>query len=79
MGTPLEGAPIAHEAELLTVRQASLVLGVKVTTLRKWIHRGQLKVRRMGRNVRVRRKDVDAFVNTGKPLVKDYSQVAAGG
>ena len=44
-----------HEiAELLKVREA---------TVRTWIHEGQLRAVRIGREFRVAAKDLEAFVN----------------
>jgi excisionase family DNA binding protein len=46
---------------LLTLREAAEVLRLSTRTLRKYILRGEIKGRIIGRRWRVRRADLDAF------------------
>lgn len=54
--------------ELLTVDEIADGLKVNQQTVRNWIDRGSLKAVRLGpRRVRVKRKDLQAFVDLGAP------------
>lgn len=48
---------------LMTTHEMSEVMKVSETTVRTWIHKGQLRAIRVGREFRVAAKDLEAFVN----------------
>ena len=50
--------------KLLTVKMACDTLALSRTTLYRLITRGELPVVRIGGNVRIRQKDIDAFIQS---------------
>jgi len=57
--------------ELLTKRQAAVSLGVSVRSLERLVAAGELVVVRSGRSVRVRRGDLDAYINRKRATFRD--------
>ena len=49
--------------EWVTYRQAEEIAGLSRTTLRKLVEEGAIKVRRVGRAVRINRASLDAYMN----------------
>ena len=49
------------EKELLSIREASLLLGVAETTLRGWLYQKRLPFYRLGRAIRLKEKDIVSF------------------
>lgn len=56
---------IDRAPELYTVYQAATLLQCSVGSIRSWITQGTLPCRRIGRLVRIRRADLEAFVEAG--------------
>lgn len=54
-----------RQEELLTVREASAVLGLSVPCLRTWIASRKLTFVRLGRAIRVPRTAVEALIEAG--------------
>lgn len=54
------------EKELLTVREASKILGVAESTLRDWLYEGRLPFYRLGRCIRLSPGDVKDFRETNR-------------
>ena len=53
--------------EWVTYRQAEEIAGLSRTTLRKLVDGGAIKVRRVGRAVRINRASLDAYMNGEGP------------
>jgi excisionase family DNA binding protein len=51
--------------ELLSLKQAAKVLGCSEALLRKWMHLGRLPSVKIGRLIRVRQSDVEAWLRLG--------------
>ncbi len=49
--------------EWVTYRQAEEISGLSRTTLRKLVGEGEIKIRRVGRAVRINRESLDAYMN----------------
>ncbi len=49
--------------EWITYRQAEEIAGLSRTTLRKLVDEGDLKVKRVGRAVRINRASLDVYMN----------------
>ncbi len=49
------------EKELLSVREASGLLGVAETTLRDWLYQNRLPFYRLGRAIRLKKEDILDF------------------
>ncbi len=49
--------------EWVTYRQAEEIAGLSRTTLRKLVDEGEIKIRRVGRAVRINRESLDAYMN----------------
>jgi excisionase family DNA binding protein len=49
--------------EWVTYRQAEEIAGLSRTTLRKLVDEGSVKVKRVGRAVRINRESLDAYMN----------------
>ena len=49
------------EKELLSIREASELLGVAETTLREWIYQKRLPFYRLGRAIRLKQDDILKF------------------
>ena len=56
----------ASDDEFLTVAEIARILKLNQQTVRNWIDQGTLPALRVGRRVRVRRSDFDAFVEGGR-------------
>jgi excisionase family DNA binding protein len=52
--------------ELLTTSQVAEELKIDVKTVRKWINNGELEASDLGREYRVRRRDLEAFLESRK-------------
>lgn len=57
----LAPAPVAADDELLTRQQVADILGVSVHSVKKWNLDGHLPYETAGRQVRIRRADLDAY------------------
>ncbi len=57
--------------EWLTYRQAEEIAGLSRTTLRKLVDEGDLKVKRVGRAVRINRVSLDGYMNEGPDTNND--------
>ena len=53
--------------EWLTYRQAEEISGLSRTTLRKLVDGSDIKIKRVGRAVRINRASLDAFMNGEGP------------
>ena len=53
--------------EWVTYRQAEKIAGLSRTTLRRLVDEGAIKVRRVGRAVRINRASLDDFMNGEGP------------
>jgi excisionase family DNA binding protein len=63
-GTDGRGTPsTAPLLELLTVAEIALSLKVSEQTVRRWLKARQLKHQRCGRQIRVYRHDLEAFMS----------------
>jgi len=49
------------EKELLSIREASVLLGVAETTLRDWVYQKRLPFYRLGRSIRLKNSDIVTF------------------
>jgi excisionase family DNA binding protein len=49
--------------EWVTYRQAEEIAGLSRTTLRKLVDQGDIKIRRVGRAVRINRESLDVYMN----------------
>ena len=49
--------------EWVTYRQAEEIAGLSRTTLRKLVDEGQIRIKRVGRAVRINRASLDAYMN----------------
>lgn len=49
--------------EWVTYKQAEEISGLSRTTLRKLVDEGEIKIRRVGRAVRINRASLDAYMN----------------
>lgn len=58
------------EKELLTIREASRLLGVAETTLRDWLYEGRLPFYRLGRCIRLKQKDIITFREANRVEVR---------
>jgi len=52
--------------KLLTVKQAADLLGCSEAGIRKWVYQRRLPVVKVGRLVRVRVTDLEAFIEPGR-------------
>jgi excisionase family DNA binding protein len=67
-------------AHLLTVEQAAELLDLHVKTVRRYVRAGRLKAKRIGKEYRIVRADLDAFTGgstTEKPVVRTRRVVAS--
>ncbi len=53
--------------EWVTYKQAEEIAGLSRTTLRKLVGEGEIKIRRVGRAVRINRASLDAYMNGEGP------------
>lgn len=51
--------------EFMTVAEVAAILKLNQQTVRNWIDAGTLPALRIGRRVRIKRSDFDAFVDAG--------------
>ena len=51
--------------ELLTIKDFALALAISDAAVRKWLYQGRLEPVKLGRAVRLRRRDLDRLVNEG--------------
>ena len=49
--------------EWVTYKQAEEISGLSRTTLRKLVTEGQIRIKRVGRAVRIKRAGLDAYMN----------------
>ncbi len=49
--------------EWVSYRQAEEIAGLSRTTLRKLVDEGQIRIKRVGRAVRLNRESIDAYMN----------------
>ncbi len=49
--------------EWVTYRQAEEISGLSRTTLRKLVDEGEIRIKRVGRAVRINRASLDAYMN----------------
>jgi excisionase family DNA binding protein len=56
--------------ELLTTKEFAEALAVSEAAVRKWVYQGRLEPVKLGRAVRLRRRDLDRLVNEGLNLTK---------
>ena len=64
--------------EWVTYRQAEEIAGLSRTTLRKLVDEGEIKIRRVGRAVRINRESLDAYMNGGPEASGNDSNGIAG-
>ena len=50
------------ERELLRIRTVADMTDASMTTVRRWIDRGELPVVRIGVAIRIRKEDLDSFI-----------------
>lgn len=62
---PLPQSPVGDEAAYLSTRVAATLAGVHPATVRDWMRRGLLHEHRAGRELRVRRDELCAFLARG--------------
>lgn len=51
--------------ELLKVRTVAEITDASMTTVRRWIDRGELRHVRLGNAIRIRRTDLEEFIEAG--------------
>jgi excisionase family DNA binding protein len=56
--------------DLLTVLQVAALLQCKPSTIRAWFTQGRLRRIKVGRLTRILRRDVDAFILSGRTQAK---------
>jgi len=49
--------------EFHTTRQIAKLLDLKTVTIRRWIQKGQLKAYKLGKEMRISKKDFESFLN----------------
>jgi len=49
------------EKELLSIREASVILSIAETTLRDWLYQKRLPFYRLGRAIRLKKEDIVEF------------------
>jgi excisionase family DNA binding protein len=55
----------AGATELLTIKDFASALALSDAAIRKWVYQGRLEPVKLGRSVRLRRRDLDRLVNEG--------------
>ena len=58
--------PLPHVPPLLDLVRVATALDVSVKTVRRWIERGDLRVHRLGRQLRVSEEDLATFINRSR-------------
>ena len=69
-------APV--DEEFLTVAEVAAILKLNQQTVRNWIDEGSLPAFRLGRRVRIRRSDLDRFVEAGSTVRRHNHRRASG-
>lgn len=64
--------------EWVTYRQAEEIAGLSRTTLRKLVDGGEIKIRRVGRAVRINRESLDAYMKREPEASGNDSNSIAG-
>ncbi len=64
--------------EWVTYRQAEEIAGLSRTTLRKLVGEGEIKIRRVGRAVRINRESLDAYMKREPEAPGNDSNSIAG-
>ena len=64
--------------EWVTYRQAEEIAGLSRTTLRKLVDEGEIKIRRVGRAVRINRESLDAYMKREPEITGDRINGIAG-
>jgi len=64
---------MARDAALLTVTEVAAALRVSTMTVYRLIRSGDLPAFRVGRNYRIRREDLDAYLHAGAVQVDEGS------
>jgi len=65
--------------ELLTVKQVAELLQLHEMTIRRYIKNGKLEAVRIGRNVRVPRRAVEAFLHAENPALREAPPIYRAG
>ncbi len=60
------------EKELLSIREASGLLGVAETTLRDWLYQKRLPFYRLGRAIRLKEEDIVEFRENARVKGDNY-------
>lgn len=60
---------IVIQRDLLTIKEVALYLGIPESTLYFWIETGQMPHYRLGRLVRLKKEDVDAWLQSNRKEV----------
>jgi excisionase family DNA binding protein len=63
---------MTEESDVLDVRDAAAAVGRHPETIRRWVWSGQLRARREGRRLLVRRADLEAVAGT-VPVERDLA------
>lgn len=58
--------------QLLTLREASERLSIKVPTVRKWIREGRIASIKIGKVVRISTEDVEALIQESYRLAQNW-------
>src|SRR3954454_21737571 len=58
--------PSKRRPGFLAVAEVAQTLRVSVKTVRRWIEQGELRVHRLGRQLRISEEDLSAFINRGR-------------
>lgn len=66
-------------SEWLSTPQAATELGVTVATVYRLINKGELAAHRIGRVIRIRRKDLDAYLRGTRVPPGSLDHLLAGG
>ena len=61
---------------LYTVEQAAEVLDLHVKTIRRYIHEGKLRAKRIGKEYRITRADLEEFTGSALPATQPAGAVA---
>lgn len=65
LGSTCKGKPLSaaqSPGPLMTVTDVAATLKVSARTLYRWIKSGELPVRRLGRSIRIDRRELDRFL-----------------
>jgi excisionase family DNA binding protein len=67
---------IVIQRDLLTIKEVALYLGIPESTLYFWIETGQMPHYRLGRLVRIKKEDVDAWLQSKRKEVVEVGKKA---